>query len=85
MIPEHLKELIDYVIDYVGDVSDDWFTIKKELVNNFPPRERSRFSRRHFSTKKHILNEFDYAVIDYWGLQRHNEKRQRESKASEAN
>ncbi len=66
MIPEELKKLIDYVIDYVGASTNDWFIIKKELVNLFPPKERSRFSRRHYSTKKHILNEFDYLVIGYW-------------------
>lgn len=66
MIPEHLKELIDYVHDYAGDVTDDWFSIKKELINNFPPKDRSKFSKRHFSTKKHILNDFDFEVMKYW-------------------
>jgi hypothetical protein len=66
VIPTHLKEIINYVFDYAHDSSDDWFTIKKEIVNNFPPKERKRFSRRHYSTKKHILNGFDYEVINYW-------------------
>lgn len=66
MIPEHLTTLIDYVYEYVGNMSNDWFSIKKELLNNFPPKDRSRFSRRHFSTKKHILNDFDLEVIKYW-------------------
>ena len=65
-IPEHLLESIDYVIDYVGNSSIDWFKIKLEIINRFPPKERSRFSRRHHSTKKHILNEFDKKVIKYW-------------------
>ena len=66
VIPIHLQELIDYVIEYVGNATDDWFVIKRELVNSFPPKERSRFSRRHYSPKKHILNEFDQEVINYW-------------------
>lgn len=66
MIPNKLKEIIDYVIDYVGNSSNDWFSIKKELVNLFPPKERSRFSRRHYSTKKHLINDFDREVIKYW-------------------
>lgn len=66
MIPDDLKKLIDYVVGYVGTASDDWFAIKKEIVNIFPPKDRSRFSRRHYSTKKHVLNDFDYEVIDYW-------------------
>lgn len=65
-IPETLLEIIDYAIAYIGTETDDWFRIKKELANLFPPRERSRFSRRHFSTKKHILNSFDKQVINYW-------------------
>ena len=65
-IPEFLQEHIDYVIEYVGDSSNDWFVIKMEIINRFPPKERSRFSRRHYSTKKHILNSFDYEVINYW-------------------
>jgi hypothetical protein len=65
-IPEELIEVIDYAADYIGDATDDWFRIKKQLVNLFPPRERSRFSRRHYSSKKHILNLFDKSVINYW-------------------
>ena len=66
VIPDNLKEIVDYVADYVADSTDDWFLIKRELVNNFPPKERVRFSRRHFSTKKHTINDFDRLVIDYW-------------------
>jgi len=66
VIPKRLLSIIDYVIDYIGDNSDDWFKIKMEIINNFPPNERSRFSRRHYSTKKHILNSFDKKVITYW-------------------
>lgn len=66
MIPNELKEIIDYVIDYASESSNDWFLIKKELVNLFPPKERSRFSRRHYSTKKQLINEFDREVIAYW-------------------
>jgi len=66
MIPKKLKKLIDYTIEYVGDSSNDWFRIKMEIINVFPPKYRSLFSRRHYSTKKHILNSFDEEVIKYW-------------------
>lgn len=69
MIPNELKEIIDYVIDYASESSNDWFQIKKELVNLFPPKERSRFSRRHYSTKKQLINDFDRAVMKYWESQ----------------
>jgi hypothetical protein len=65
-IPPALLQIINYGIEYMGTVTDDWFRIKKELANLFPPEERSRFSRRHYSTKKHILNLFDKSVITYW-------------------
>ena len=65
-IPLALLQIINYGIDYMGTTTYDWFRIKKELVNLFPPGERSRFSRRHYSTKKHILNLFDKSVITYW-------------------
>lgn len=66
MIPNELKEIIDYVIDYIDGNSIDWFQIKKELVVLFPPKARSLFSRRHYSTKKQLLNDFDRKVIQYW-------------------
>jgi len=69
VIPNELKEIIDYVIDYASKSSNDWFRIKKELIKLFPPKERSRFSRRHYSTKKQIINDFDREVIKYWEKQ----------------
>jgi len=65
-IPKKLRNIIDYTTTYVGKSSKDWFRIKAEIINQFPPKERSRFSRRHYSTKKHILNSFDKEVIEYW-------------------
>lgn len=59
-------ELINYVIEYVDGETDDWLVIRNELIRIFPPKERSRFSRRHYSTKLPILNDFDEAVIEYW-------------------
>lgn len=68
-IPKDLIEIINYAISFIGSETNDWFMIKRELVNLFPPSKRSRFSRRHFSTKKHILNSFDKSVINYWEKQ----------------
>lgn len=66
MITNDQKEIIDYVIEYVGNSSDDWFRIKKEIVKLFPPKERSSFSRRHYSTKKHFINDFEIDIMKYW-------------------
>ena len=66
MISEEQKRLIDYAISYIGDSTDDWFRIKMEIINRFPPKDRKLFSRRHYSSKKHILNSFDKEIIRYW-------------------
>lgn len=55
---------IDYLFDYIGDETD-WLKIKIELVNLCPPKVKKLFSRRHYSTKKHIINDFDRKVIEY--------------------
>lgn len=66
MIDQNLRYIIDYVFEYVDSSSNDWFRIKQEIINNFPPKSRSLFSRRHKATRKHILNSFDREVITYW-------------------
>jgi hypothetical protein len=65
-IPLNLRERIDAVIGYVGDTTSDYLVVKRQLINNFPTPSRALFSARHPCTKKHILNEFDKAVIWYW-------------------
>lgn len=66
MLSEKLKIIIQDTIEFVNFSTNDWFRIKTLLVNQTPPVERSQFSRRHYSTKKHILNSFDWEVITYW-------------------
>lgn len=65
-IPGNLTKRIDEVIEYVGDTTEDYLKVKRQLINNFPPSERPLFSVRHPCTKKHLLNAFDEAVILYW-------------------
>ena len=65
-IPISLQQRILYVVSYVGDSTDDWIVVKSEIVRSFPPKERKLFSKRHMTTKKQILNDFDRAVMKYW-------------------
>lgn len=65
-IPPFLKQRIDEVIGYVGDSTSDYLIIKRQLINNFPTPYRGLFSARHPCTKKHTLNDFDKAVMEYW-------------------
>lgn len=67
-IPDNLKILIDDVIAYVGSETNDWMRIKTELIKSLPWEERTRFSRRHHSTKKQTPNGFDELVMAYWTL-----------------
>lgn len=69
MLSDEHKKIINYAVSYIGNSTTDWFKIKRELVKIFPPKERSNFSRRHFSTKKQLLNKFDREVIKYWEKQ----------------
>ena len=72
IIPKEVKDLIDYVAEYVSDETNEWFVVKPQLVNIFPPRLRSLFTRRHYSTKKHSVNDFEYLVMEYWKLKTGN-------------
>lgn len=60
-----IKSVIDYVLLYAGS-SEDWLSVKKEILWILPPRRRSLFSRRHYSTKKHTINKFEQEVMAYW-------------------
>lgn len=59
-------QIMEYVISYVGDSTNDWFKIKKELINCYPRRLRSRFSRRHYSTKLFFVNDFEKEIMKQW-------------------
>lgn len=65
-IPEELKNQIQFVAEYIGDQTDSWIRIKKEITSNSLPLYRKLFSRRHECTKKQILNDFDKLIMLYW-------------------
>jgi hypothetical protein len=66
ILSQSLKERIRYVASYVESSTDDWIRVKTEIVKLFPPKERKLFSRRHYSTKKHTINDFEELVIAFW-------------------
>lgn len=63
---EEIKEKINETILFVNNETNDWFIIKKLIVNQLNSKSRTKFSRRHYSTKKHIINSFEMEVIKYW-------------------
>jgi hypothetical protein len=66
MLTKTEKEIIDYVFSYINETTNDWFTIKTQLIQNFSPKDRKKFGKRHYSTKKRMNNKFDFEVISYW-------------------
>lgn len=64
-IPDKIWEVINYVMQYANE-SEDWLAVKKEILWLLTNEYRHYFSRRHYSTKKHSLNDFEKLVIEYW-------------------
>ncbi len=57
---------VDYVMSYVGDSTSDWLMVKKQVVFSVNNNLKRLFSRRHYSTKKHTLNDLEKRIISYW-------------------
>lgn len=64
-IPDKIWEAINYVMQYANQ-TNNWLAVKKEIMWLLNNDYRNYFSRRHYVTKKHILNDFEKLVIEYW-------------------
>jgi len=64
-IPDKIWEAINYVMQYANE-SENWLAVKKEIMWLLRNEYRHYFSRRHYATKKHSLNDFEKLVIEYW-------------------
>ena len=67
-ISSDIKDVINYVMEYARETSN-WLSVKKEIMWLLPTSKRKLFSRRHYSTKKHSLNEFELQILRYWAKQ----------------
>jgi len=65
-IPDKVLQIVDYVMNYVPSETQNWLSVKKEILWICPPKMRSLFTRRHYSTKKHSLNDLERLIITYW-------------------
>lgn len=65
-IPPRILEKVQYVAEYVGTATSDWLRVKKELLGVLAPKDRSFLSRRHKTSKKHFLNDFENELIKVW-------------------
>jgi hypothetical protein len=59
---EKINELISEIADvYKGN---DWLVVKKYILKYLDPAVKTKFSTRHYISKKHSLNEFELDLID---------------------
>ncbi len=63
---KRIFDKIEYASKYIENQTNDWFQVKKELLSIMSPKERSLFSRRHKTSKKHFINDFEKKVIEFW-------------------
>lgn len=66
MIPDDIKERIDFVISFVETSLVDWIPIKMQIVSSLKKEQRSIFSSRHQRTKKIHINDFEREIMAYW-------------------
>ena len=61
------RELIDEIGEFYE--GSDWLVIKKYILKYLNPNYRRRFSTRDEKTKKHIINDFENDLINYYEQQ----------------
>lgn len=66
MLKKKIIAAIEEVHSYAGEATDEWITIKKELLKMLPSEERQLFSTRDPITKKQATNAFEREVAAHW-------------------
>lgn len=66
LIDDEILEKITYVSKYIGNSTNNWVRVKREILLNLRPSHRKLFSKRHKTSKKHFLNDFEAQVIKFW-------------------
>ena len=62
MIPARILEELKMIAKY--HMSDDWVSVKKQLLLSLPWQLRTKFSTRDPKTKKQSINAFEYLLIE---------------------
>lgn len=65
-IPDYILQRLEYVSKYLKGLTNDWLDVKKQLLSLTHCSYRQLFSRRHKTTKKHVLNDLEKAIIVEW-------------------
>lgn len=67
VIPKEVLEIVHDVRLWVRNLTDDWNTVKREIVFELHPDYRHHFTTRDPITKENItLNEMEQALHAYW-------------------
>ena len=62
---DRILDQLRFVMTYVGD-TDDWVTVKKQMLLGIPSSLRKNFSTRDSKTKEQWLNDFEEELINYY-------------------
>lgn len=65
MIPDRIREQVEFVSSYM-DTMDDWVSVKKQIMFGIPSELRRNFSTRDPKTKEQWLNNFERELINYY-------------------
>lgn len=66
LLPDIVKSRIQFAAGYIGADTTDWLRVKRQIYFIIPKYYKGLFSKKHFSTKKQIMNKFEEEVIRYW-------------------
>ena len=62
---DRILDQLRFVMTYVGD-TDDWVTVKRQMLLGLPSKLRRNFSTRDSKTKEQWLNDFEEELINYY-------------------
>lgn len=67
MIPQNVEKAARLAALWVRDFTDDWVTVKEEILTELTNEDRQLFSRRDEKTKEILaLNEMELELVTFW-------------------
>lgn len=63
-IEDKIKDLIEEIGEVYKD--NDWLVVKKYILKYLNPKYRKLFSIRESKSKKHIINDYETEIIDFY-------------------
>lgn len=67
MLPERVEKAARLAALWVKDYTDDWVTVKEEILTELTNDDRQLFSRRDAKSKEILtLNEMELELVTFW-------------------